>query len=430
MSDSKNNFSISQKHKLYILYALAGIIAVVIIWFIFSPSADTEKKDTNAYNVDIPQPSDAEIIADKKNAYEMASMEDKHKEQLMSLDDYNMLFNASDDRDTLLEMEEITDNTYLEDLPTESSPIQSSISSYRNVNRNIGTFYTQPYNDREKERLEKQIEDLQNQLNRQNSTPKSSMDEQVALMEKSYELAAKYMPTNSPTQIYNNTDPSATSAQAVKTKITKKSGDKVAVKPVKQVQEQVVSALKQDISDEELFRQMDQSRNFGFHTVTDIQDKRDKNTIRACIHGEQTVMNGQTVVLRLLEPVSIDGGIIPKNTIISGQATLQGERLEIMISSIEYEGSIYSVRLASYDLDGTKGIYVPGSMELDATKEVAANMGTNMGSGISINQSAGSQIASDITKGVIQGASQLFSKKVKMVKVNLKAGHNILLLPQ
>ena len=40
---------------------------------------------------------------------------------------------------------------------------------------------------------------------------------------------------------------------------------------------------------------------------------------------------------------------------------------------------------------------------------------------------AGAQIASDLGKGVIQGVSQYVTKKMRTVKVTLKAGHRLLL---
>lgn len=54
-------------------------------------------------------------------------------------------------------------------------------------------------------------------------------------------------------------------------------------------------------------------------------------------------------------------------------------------------------------------------------------MGTSMGSRINISTDAGAQIASDVGKGVIQGVSQYVEKKMRAVKITLKAGHRLLL---
>ena len=62
------------------------------------------------------------------------------------------------------------------------------------------------------------------------------------------------------------------------------------------------------------------------------------------------------------------------------------------------------MELAVYDNDGQGGIFIPGSMEANAVREVAANLGQNLGTSISItNQSAGDQLLSELGKGAIQG---------------------------
>ena len=70
---------------------------------------------------------------------------------------------------------------------------------------------------------------------------------------------------------------------------------------------------------------------------------------------------------------------------------------------------------------------IPNSLEYDAVREIAAGMGGSMGSSISISTDAGAQTASDLGKGVIQGVSQYITKKMRTVKVTLKAGHRLLL---
>ena len=80
-----------------------------------------------------------------------------------------------------------------------------------------------------------------------------------------------------------------------------------------------------------------------------------------------------------------------------------------------------------FDSDGQEGIFIPGSMEIDAVKEIAANMGSSLGSSINISTDAGAQLASDLGKGVIQGTSQYIAKKMRTVKVHLKAGYKVFL---
>ncbi len=202
---------------------------------------------------------------------------------------------------------------------------------------------------------------------------------------------------------------------------------KHTVSPVKQVTKQVVSALGQPMSNEEFIAAHAQERNYGFNTAVGKVGISDKNTISACIYGAQSVTDGQAVKLRLLEPMAVAERIIPRNAVVVGAAHVQGERLDIEITSIEHEGTIVPVELSVYDTDGQQGIFIPGSMEMDAVREVAANMGGSLGSSINISTNAGAQLASDLGKGLIQGTSQYIAKKMRTVKVHLKAGYKVML---
>ena len=79
------------------------------------------------------------------------------------------------------------------------------------------------------------------------------------------------------------------------------------------------------------------------------------NTIAACISENQTIEQGGRVRLRLLQPLQAGSITVPENSLVTGAAVIQGERLDILISSIEYAGNIIPVQLATYDIDGQKG---------------------------------------------------------------------------
>lgn len=68
---------------------------------------------------------------------------------------------------------------------------------------------------------------------------------------------------------------------------------------------------------------------------------------------------------------------------------MQGERLSIALKSIEHNGMIIPIELAVYDNDGQEGIFIPKSMEVDAAKEVGANMGSSLNSSINISSMPG-----------------------------------------
>lgn len=161
----------------------------------------------------------------------------------------------------------------------------------------------------------------------------------------------------------------------------------------------------------------------GFYSLTDTYSGEGvQNAIEAVIHETQTLVNGSTVKLRLLNDVVINGVNIPKDNFLFGTAQLSGERLEIRINSIRYNQSLFPVDLSVYDIDGLSGIYIPGAITRDAAKESADRSIQTIGL-TSLDPSWGAQAA---TAG-IQAAKTLLSRKVKLVKVTVKAGYQVLL---
>ena len=137
------------------------------------------------------------------------------------------------------------------------------------------------------------------------------MDEQVALMEKSYELAAKYMNGGQPGQV----------AQVTPTAAIQEKG---SATPVKAISDRTVSGLQQPMSNAEFIAEYSKPRNYGFNTAVGSGYSMGKNTIRACIHNDQTLMDGQTVKLRLLEPLQAGNVIVPKNQPCIGKCQSAG----------------------------------------------------------------------------------------------------------
>lgn len=413
-----------QQRKKLLVYPLMGLLFLGSMWLIFAPSdkKDESGETVGAFNADIPLPENDGIIGDKRKAYEQAQVEKKQADKVRSLQDFAF---AADNGTDEVEME-------LPDSEPEREPfrdysgssrgkgVNSSTVAYRDINRQLGTFYETPKVDAEKEELKRQVEELTARLDAQQGQA-GGIDEQVALMEKSYELAAKYMGQNGQ---------AGQSGAIVQVPVTGQSTGQGTGKPAVAVQaarQQTVSGLQQPLSDTEFMRAYSQPRNYGFNTAVGSGYAMGKNTIRACIHQDQTIMDGQTVKLRLLEPLQAGNLVIPQNTLVSGTGKVQGERLDIVVSSIEYRGNLLPVELAVYDSDGQKGLSVPSSLEQEAAKEALANIGGGLGTSISFAQSAGQQIAMDLTRGVMQGGSQYLAKKFRTVKVHLKAGYELML---
>ncbi|MDA6069224.1 conjugative transposon protein TraM [Flavobacterium sp. AC] len=157
----------------------------------------------------------------------------------------------------------------------------------------------------------------------------------------------------------------------------------------------------------------------------DPLDNQAQNTLEAVVHQTQSVVNGSVVKLRLTTDVFINGILIPRNSFVFGIASLKGERLEVKIKTIKFNTSIFPVELSVYDMDGIDGIFIPGAINRNVAKASADR--SLQGLGIEgLNDSWTGQAA---TLGV-QAARSLMSKKVKLIKVVLKAGYQVLLYDQ
>ena len=413
-----------KRQKMIVLPAMV-LVFIGAMWWIFAPSSDKkEQAGTNGYNTEIPDADKANrhIIGDKVKAYEQGALEERQENRNRTMQELGDMFDrevaeADGGRDFDLANPGNTEDA------TTSAPktIQSSAAAYRDLNATLDNFYEQPKNDNaEMDELLQRISSLETEFESEKDKA-SSMDDQVALMEKSYELAAKYMGGQ------NNGKPETAlpSEPSPVQQIAKNGKNRAA--PVRQVAHQVVSSLSQPMSNNEFVVSFSQERNRSFNTAIGGTAVSDKNTISACVYGAQSVTDGQAVKLRLLEPMAVADRIIPRNTVVVGTAKIQGERLDIAITSLEYGGTIIPVELAVYDTDGQSGIFIPNSMEMNAVREVAANMGGSLGSSINISTNAGAQLASDLGKGLIQGTSQYIAKKMRTVKVHLKAGYKVML---
>lgn len=405
-----------QQAQKYGVYALMFFLCVGCLWLIFAPAGkDAEAERRSGFNAEIPDPTDADIVGSKKVAYEEELARQKREEKMRTLEDYAFEL-SREQQDEPARPEEHTQPDPLRSLQRErrgGGGSYGSDAAYRSLNASLGSLYEQPQSDTEEEQLRGEVERLRGALAEQQSAA-PGFNEQVALLEKSYELAAKYMPGNGKAED--------------RTAEAKGRNGKTPVAPVGRIERPVVSTLQPPLADTEVLAQLAQPRNRGFHTAVGEADASSRNTIRACIHEDQTIVDGQSIRLRLLEPMRAGNLVLPANTLLTGKGTIQGERLGISVTMLEYEGTLLPVELTVYDNDGQEGIYIPGSMETSAAKEVAANVGQNLGTSVSItNQTAGDQLLAELGKGAIQGASGYISKKMRTVKVHLKAGYTLLL---
>ena len=180
-------------------------------------------------------------------------------------------------------------------------------------------------------------------------------------------------------------------------------------------------AVKNNISllDTNKSKQKPENKFFGLEKEINSEEQ---NTIEAVVHQTQTLVNGSLVKMRLLNDIYLNGSLVPKGSFVFGTAQLNDERLEISISSIRSNNSLFPVKLEVFDMDGLPGIYIPGAISRDVAKQSADNS-LQLMELTSVDPSFKAQAAAT----GINAAKSLLSRKVKQVKVLVKAGYKILL---
>ncbi len=417
-----NKKSNKDKLKKPIIFLLMGVVFLGCMYLIFKPSKDKKAVENIGLNDAVPQATGAGMPDDKSKAYEQEMLERKEQEKrnaLTTLSDYwNTEDTASADNEESLP-EEDESNGLGGGGRNSGRNGNIALNSYRNAQSTLGSFYNN--DNAETMELRKQVDELKAKLSEKDVPPVATVDDQLKLMEKSYEMAAKYLPQNANTgnaAPANGATPAAAGANQKE--------QFVSFTPTRK---NIVSALYREPSDSAFAADWSETKNRGFYTAGSVEQAvQPKNSIKACVHEAQTVVGETGVRLRLLEPAKTPQHTIPKGTIVTANAKFQNGRLQLKVTSVELEGNIIPVDITIYDLDGQQGLYVPYSPEMNALTEMAGNMSQTGGTSVMLTQNAGQQVAADLSRGVVQGISGYFAKKVRTPKVTLKAGYQVFLV--
>lgn len=162
--------------------------------------------------------------------------------------------------------------------------------------------------------------------------------------------------------------------------------------------------------------------------------------VRAVVHGEAgevSVMTGTSVAIRLVDDLQLllNGDVVffPANTLLSGICSINGERVDITVSSIRRGSYLYEAALEAYDMDGRRGIRVPNlQMKTSAGNVLAQSsqtvqppffMGNNQGAG----QQIATQMGIQAGQSIFQGARNLILNRAQQVRVSIRPNYQILL---
>ncbi|ETK08226.1 conjugal transfer protein TraM [Tannerella sp. oral taxon BU063 isolate Cell 6/7/9] len=384
-----------------------GLLFTLSIWFIFRPSADEQSAAEQGLNKDVPQASPDELPTSKLKAYELGRDEEAEgrKSQLLgTLADY---FNREGEAKA-------------EPEPAEEVPaaIGRSIDKYEETARELESFYDLPAV--EDDDVKRELNALRAELGalKEEKAQANGEVDQLELLEKSYQMAAKYLPSG-------NTPTSPTPERST----IKPPASELPAAELSPERETVVSSLDQPISDSTFIAEYGyKERNMGFRSVGKATPSIARNTLSVVVDRTTTIRQGDFLRLRLAEPARIEGMTLPPNTVLIAQSTIDGNRMKLHVTSVEHAGRILAVKLSAFDLDGQEGLSIPGSEEVSALKEVGAGVGGTIGTSFTFASSAKDQLIAEAARGVMQGASQLLQKKLRTIKVTVKSGHRLFLV--
>ena len=389
-----------------------GLICALSLWFIFAPSDKDKAAEQEGLNKDIPEATVRQLTDNKLKSYELgdkSASESETQAEIGRLSDYFAEEPAS------LEAQG----------QSSSTKIEGSLQRYEENKRLLSSFYATDPNAEERDALRAENENLREALRKKESEEDDEEEKQLRLMERSYQMASKYLPKGGEL-------PAKAFLRAEERTIVEPDAESTPQEPRMEIlaePKHMVSSLAQPMADSTFIQEYgSKERHIGFHSALAQSSSIQRNTLPVVVDHTTILREGDYVALRLLESAHIGELRIPRQSLLIAQAKLGGNRLHLLVKSLEIGGRIIPVKLSAYDLDGQEGIYIPGAEQVSALKEVGANIGGSVGTSFTFASSAKDQIISEAARGVMQGASQLLQKKLRTLQVTLKGGYRLFLV--
>ena len=257
-SEKKSGGKTAEKLKFYGVVAFLSLLCAGFIWFIFKPDAPETVEGTAGINTTIPDAIAPETMADKQKAYELEEMKKRRQEKVRTLQDMAGGYLTPDTTDGLKPEEDVP----------KADAIRESREKQRQISKQITSFYQEPKENPRVDELERQVKELNEKLEREQKG-----QDPLELMEKSYEMAARYFPGQTGGQVKNIQPAGGSSANP-------------AAIAAGRATENVVSSLAVPPVPDTI------PRNYGFATAVGGGQLAGANTIRACVAEDQTVTTG------------------------------------------------------------------------------------------------------------------------------------------
>lgn len=259
--EKKLNRKVADKLKFYGVVTFLSLLCAGFIWFIFKPDTPETVEGTAGINTTIPDAIAPETMADKQKAYELEEMKKRRQEKVRTLQDMAGGYLTPDTTDRLKPEEDAS----------KADAIRESKEKQRQISRQITSFYQEPKENPRVDELERQVKELNEKLEHERKG-----QDPLELMEKSYEMAARYFPGQTGGQVKNIQPAGVTGGS---------SGNPAAI-AAERATENVVSSLAVPPVPDTI------PRNYGFATAVGGGQLAGANTIRACVAEDQTVTTG------------------------------------------------------------------------------------------------------------------------------------------
>ena len=127
------------------------------------------------------------------------------------------------------------------------------------------------------------------------------------------------------------------------------------------------------------------------------------NLFRACIHGDQTVVTGSTVRMRLLQGAN---------------------RLDVVVSNLKVGDNLNPVSVVVFDNDAMEGLNLPNNLKASAAKRMEQGLVQNIDMPLSSIGTMASEVTS-VVNATTQVAKQILNMSLSQVKVHLKSNYEM-----
>lgn len=409
-----------EKLKKMIVIGVLVLLFCGIVYMILKPKPqESNSENQSGINSDMPSATIEDLPNNKLDSYQRGNvtLEDDALKKEQAMETFSEYLDTKDS--TLVNS--------VEPVTKDEWAIYEAMKAYEEADKETNSYYNDyVVDDEENYQLRLQLDEEEQKrmkLERELEAYKdleAQEQRQMAMLEKSYELASKYNAPQNP--------------QPVAPAEPKKGDRNLENISVVKTERHTVTTLHQQEQDTILLgRLISEPSNNSFNTAVGKQRPNDfyKNTIKAVVSETQVVKSGDNVKLQLLEDIRLANGlIVPRNRYLIARANLNGNRMNLVVQSVEVDGALAGVQLSAYDISGQEGIYIPDAPITDAVAEFTDGMANSLTTSTSVNinnTTAVEQVKGDLIRGAVKGAANLVNGKVKTYKVKINSGYRLYL---